>query len=126
MRFRDGGEFFIWKTNSHWKGEKEFEKVTFDLEKPSSFKVVVRSSLPFHGLVSESPVNEAFLKVCGFNLPRHVTIVPLFNFHQESKLIGLLVSFGDESAKNLGSLKIAEECGTKLSELISDLLEEAA
>lgn len=119
MKFDEDGDFYIWKIDSHWKGEKNFADILFSLNDPSSFKVVVRSSLPFHGLVSASPVNEKFIATCGLEIPRHVTIVPLFNDSTLEKLVGFLVGIGGESSQNLESLKVAEECGRKVSHILN-------
>ena len=115
-KFNDKEEFHIWICDSKWDIQEEAKTVFFNIIEPSSFKVVVRSRMPFHGPMPTSSLNQKFIETCGLTeLPEHVTIVPLLDSHC---IVGFLFSIDSSSTSSFEALAIAEECGGKISDII--------
>jgi hypothetical protein len=66
-----------------------------DLSKPSIFRIVHRSRLPYHGRIAASPENDRFFKAfCGGVHPKHVTLVPVFH---EKELLGMIMGIAPQA-----------------------------
>ena len=53
-------------------------------DKPSIFKMVVKSKSSYHGFIVDNPEHQKFFTPRGFSsLPKHVTLVPVFNSSKE-------------------------------------------
>ena len=117
MKFNDSERFRIWISDPKWKLTEEAQTTSFNTKESSSFKIVTRSRMPFHGPMSTSPLNQKFLEICGLtDSPENVTIVPLFDMKY---IVGFLVVIGDKSTNSTEALRLAEECGLKISDIIT-------
>ena len=124
IKFRDINKFHIWISEPQWTIAEESTAISFDTKEPSAFKIVLRSRMPFHGPMPNSLMNRKFLSACGFTSPpEQVTIIPLFD---EKYIIGFLFTVSNSSANSAEALKVAEDCGSKVSYIITDIIHRAA
>lgn len=82
-----------------------------ELDTPSIFRIVKRTSLPYHGYVTPSPINSAFFNVYYRGaIPKHVTLVPIM---VSGKMVGMLMGISESEVPLKTSLlnmeKIADE-----------------
>lgn len=84
-----------------------------DLQQPSLFRIVLRTKMPYHGHIVDSPVNSSFFKGWGLkNNPAHVTAVPLLS---GSHLIAILLCAGDKPSDLDQVLRFAERTAITVS-----------
>lgn len=98
-------------------GFKPSNESSVDLHRASIFRIASSTQKPFHGPISLNDVNEKFFNDWnnGFT-PLHATIVPIMH---ESKLIGLLLGFGEASAYNRQVLQFTEKIAKEFSQKFS-------
>lgn len=92
--------------------------ITVDLGTPTFFRIVAKTTLPYHGFLVDLPAHREFFNNLGMDeLPGCVTAVPLSN---ESLLLGVLVAVGTVEQQKLGTLKIAEDAGASLAKVVAE------
>ena len=65
------------------------------IEKPSIFKMIVKSRSPYHGFIVNNETHKQFFTACGFSaLPKHITLVPVFD--KTKNIIGAYMGIADK------------------------------
>jgi len=69
----------IWWHNHQFKGQFNRGEV-IPLDTPSVFKIVADTGHPYHGYVSQGPVNDQFFQITNNGqYPEHLTIIPVLS-----------------------------------------------
>ncbi|MGE0764073.1 MAG: hypothetical protein AB7N80_12405 [Bdellovibrionales bacterium] len=85
---------------------------SIDINQPSLFRIVVRTRMPYHGHVVESPINTGFFKNWGLRqTPPHVTAIPLAS---GGHMVAVLMCAGDKPAQLDQVLRFAEKTGNTI------------
>lgn len=88
----DSSQLTPWKWNNYMAAHEPSQIEPISLSKPSIFRIVSRSKLPFYGKVYSSEVNDGFFKLWGFSeCPEHATVCPITS---EGFVIGVVLAFG--------------------------------
>ncbi len=109
----DNNQLKPWKWDPVLKPMSDQATRSIDTTKPSLFRIVCRTKLPYHGHAVESPTNIEFFKAWGFaELPKHVTAVPILS---GETLTGVMLAVGDSSANTPQVLLFAEKLAAGLN-----------
>lgn len=120
----DGEQLRAWKWEKSWAPRTPSTFEAFQLEKPSIFRIVKRSKLPYHGHVVPSEANQEFFLGWGLaDLPEQVTALPLCI---QDDPIGILLCIGEEGSNTQQALSFSERVATRLTETLSRVHSEAA
>lgn len=120
----DGENLRAWKWEKSWAPRTPTTFEAFQIEKPSIFRIVKRSKLPYHGHVVPSEANQEFFLSWGLaDLPEHVTALPLCI---QNEPIGILLCVGEEGGNTQQALSYSERVATRLTETLSRVHSEAA
>ncbi|MBX3021313.1 MAG: GAF domain-containing protein [Bdellovibrionales bacterium] len=83
-----------------------------DLEQPSCLRIVIKTGLPYHGYLVDSPTHREFFRaLAGNEMPDCVTAVPL---KVNGQIWGLLMALGTEELQNLETLGMVEGTAVQL------------
>lgn len=96
------GQLRPWKWTDHVPFGGKNKPSAINLEKPSIFRIVFNTCLPFHGYVVANPTNDEFFReMNGGVTPGHVTIMPIM---LNGQLAGMLMGMTDEKLSDGRSL----------------------
>ena len=118
LLFKDG-DLLPWKWNDLFLSVHGDKPVPIDLSEPSIFKIVFRTTKPFHGYVVTSEVNQKF-----FNefyrgmLPKHATVIPVMI---DGRMGGMLLGFTNSKIDYRQSLRLMERLSFDLSRVFKSL-----
>jgi hypothetical protein len=88
------------------------------LTAPSLFRIVAKTSLPYHGYIVDSPAHREFFARMGLNeLPACVTAVPLL---VDNTMWGLLLAYGDDNAQTQTTLESTQKIADNLANNLRD------
>ena len=95
-----------------------------DLSKPSIFKIVSTSHLPYHGYVVTNDTNGQFFDYwCGSQVPPHITIVPLMLHDQ---IVGMLLGTSTVDPQPADTLPYANGLSTAFTTLLEQKTQDQA
>ena len=104
---------------SEVKGEQKIS-----IAEPNIFRIVLRSSYPFHGPIADNSFNREFFNRWGFKeLPEHATVVPIIS---DGEVIALLLGVGRSSTNALKALSFAEQQAQKFVGFLNQTQSEVA
>ena len=67
-------------TPIEWSDSMAGPATPINIEKPSIFKMIVKSKSPYHGFIVDNEIHKQFFTPWGFEaLPTHVTFIPIFD-----------------------------------------------
>lgn len=107
------GNLVVWKWDENWAPKSPAHEQPIDLRTPSIFRIAHRSNLPYHGYIVPNDTNNRFFNTWNrYQLPNHITIVPLARGKNQ---IGMLLGASqDQNDKDL-TLEISLELAEKFS-----------
>ena len=103
-----------------WSDSMEGPATPIKTDKPSIFRMIVRSRSPYHGFIIDNEQHKKFFEPWGFKqLPKHVTLIPIFN--SAKNIIGAFMGIANQNlpAKTLYVI-------TKWTTPLSNTLNEAS
>lgn len=113
-----------WVFSARLKSEKNDFLPTIETGKPSIFRIVLRTRLPYHGYVASSPTNDAFFKAYyKGTLPKHVTLVPI---KIENQILGMLMGLSNKENESKSSLAQMERLAEDMARHIVRFKQSAA
>ena len=79
-----------------WSDSMEGPAVPIQTDKPSIFRMIVRSRSPYHGFIIDNEEHRQFFGPWGFKeLPKHITLIPVFN--SAKSIIGAFMGIADKN-----------------------------
>lgn len=103
-----------WEVDENWNLPPNWRQLQVELSEPSVFRIVQRTQLPYHGPVTNSPVNQWFFQQFGQNtLPEHITACPIKGTKGLS--MGLILCVGGQKANNPKVLNLVENVTSQVS-----------
>jgi hypothetical protein len=118
LLFKDG-DLQPWKWNDLFLSVKGESPDEIDLQEPSIFKIVFRTTKPYHGYVVTSHVNQKFFNE--FNrgmLPKHATVTPIMI---DARMGGILLCLTNSKIDYRQSLRLMERLAFDLSRVFKSL-----
>lgn len=113
------GELRPWKWTELLLSVKGDAPSAIDLTSASIFRIVYRTTLPYHGYVVSSPVNDTFFKdFYRGKLPKLVTITPIMT---GGKQAGMLMGITEADVNFKASLRRMEELTQGISKTLERL-----
>ena len=110
-----GGQLKPWKWTPEFSPKKE-RPDSIDLDKPSVFRIVYNTLLPYHGRVVTNDVNAKFFdQADGGRVPQHLTLVPVV---VDRQIAAMLMAAADGEVNYRSSLALAERIGEQMSAAI--------
>ncbi len=115
----EGEKLKPWIQDGNWNPIDKNSFDAFEISKPSIFKIVAKTSQPYHGPVSSNEDNDSFFNRWGHaQLPEHVTICPIkYDMH----ITGMVMAIGSTNSNSLQALSFAEQHTEKLKPLLEKL-----
>ena len=79
-----------------WSDSMEGPATPVKTDKPSVFRMIVRSRSPYHGFIIDNEQHKQFFGPWGFKeLPKHITLIPVFN--NKKNIIGAFMGITDKN-----------------------------
>ena len=82
-------------TPVEWSDSMSGPATPIKIEKPSIFKMIVKSRSSYHGFIVNNEQHSQFFTPWGFDtLPKHITLIPVFN--SSKNIIGAYMGISDQ------------------------------
>ncbi|MDE0119692.1 MAG: hypothetical protein OXM55_06780 [Bdellovibrionales bacterium] len=98
-------------TPVEWSDSMSGPTIPVKTDKPSIFKMLFNTRSPYHGSIFENEQHKSFFTPWGFKvLPKHVTLVPIFN--NSKAIVGAYMGISDKSVDTKHLHKITKWANT--------------
>ncbi len=113
------GQLRVWKWTSDCTPVESAKNKNINLETPSIFRIVVNTSLPYHGYIVANPINSEFFNNWNKGqIPKHITICPMIINKQ---IAGMVLAFTDSEIPYRSSLELMTETASRAATTFSRL-----
>jgi hypothetical protein len=113
-----GGELRPWRWSEHWLPVHPESPASVPLDRPSLFRIVYRTTLPYHGYVMTNDINQKFFNEWNRGqVPDHLTAVPIV---VDQKIAGMAIGLINDRKlaveQSRPTLKAVERIGQELGQ----------
>ena len=114
----------LYRWDESLKPSEDAAKTTVNLSFPTFLRIVVKTNLPYHGYLVDSPAHREFFQALGLeNLPICVTVTPI---RFETTLWGLVIAIGSEVNQKMDSLSTVQDATDRLVNTMTGVWSKAA